>query len=131
MTGSISKRRGALRDSAALVSCVMFAIAAAVPVGLIVAQGYTTLFALSPTTVLPGRHVLGLSAAMMVASVLGAYAGIVLWLCSARFVFGFTRAEVVRCSHAGPYTKFDHWLIARLYREENATVSPADGRRVR
>ena len=110
-----SSRRQGWRDTAALVSCVCFFLVAALVAMLFAARGYGLLFSLAATSVLPLRHFLGMSTTLLSSLVLGGYVGITLWLACARFVFGFTREEVVRCAHAGPHSPFDDWLIGRFY----------------
>src|SRR5262245_7955387 len=115
MSDHVTSRRQALRDCAALLSCVVFFLTAALPTMLLVARGYCAVFSLPAATIIPGRHVVGLLATMLVALMVGGYGGVIVWLGFARFVFRLTRAEVLRCAYAGTPAKSDDWLIARFF----------------
>jgi hypothetical protein len=114
-TTNTNVRRQALRDAAALVSCVTFFLAAAAPAILLAFRIYSATFSLPYEAIVPAPHVIGFLAVTILALLIGGYLGIVAWLLVSRFVFRFSRAEILRCAHAGPHTRFDDWLIDQLF----------------
>jgi hypothetical protein len=111
---NINRPQQALRDSAALVSCVTFFLGVAIPAMLVAFKLYSLAFSLGEGFV-PLVHFLGLLGILLLALAIGGYIGLLIWLIASRFIFHFTRSEVFRFAHTGPHTRFDDWLVDLVY----------------
>src|SRR5262249_10911670 len=105
------------------MSGALFCISGAVPLMLFAGRLYLAAFSLAPNQPLRGYHLLGVVTFGLSSLAVGGLGGLVIWLLCARFVFRFSRSEVVRSARAGPRIAFlsgvDNWLINAVYGSAN------------
>ena len=112
-----NSKRQAWRDAFVMFTCVLFFLTGSIPIMILAGHNYSAVFSISPDATLPSRHICGLLLTMLASLALGGYLGIFIWLVCARFLFRFSRSEVLRCSHTSFYTRFDDWLVDQIYPE--------------